>query len=382
MKAHRSILQKASLASAVIVGFGVAGTTAGANDAAPPGRSVAYAWTERHEAVYESKDKDGKEARLECPNGLNDNGIREQMAALFPEPAGKNYKLVDAHLAREAEIWFPNTEADKFPFHEVGGTTAYGLNLDGKVKPSDFTSPDGQVKGIDNQLYRAVGCIPSYREGSSQRLFYTQYLESRPFNRTVMELTDVDSLENDDDVTVTTYRGLHPLVRDAQGEFQADTTQLVDTAWGRDFVWASKAKIVNGVLITTKPNDLAWPNENHTNASIDRMREVRFEMKLAGEKIEGLMGGYFDIENTYHALIRRFDSHQISYGKLAAGSLYKVLHRLADGYPDPVTGKNTAISGALRVYGVRVHLIHPEKEVADAPQTGGPRPTQAAGGGE
>jgi hypothetical protein len=151
--------------------------------------------------------------------------------------------------------------------------------------------------------------------------------------------------------------------------------------WGQDFIWTSKAKIVNGVLITTQSNDLVWPNENHTNASIDRMRDVRFEMKLAGEKIEGLMGGYFDVENTYHALIRRFDSHQISYGKLAAGSLYKVLRRLADGYPDPVTGENTAISGALRVYGVRVHLIHPEKEVADT-QTGGPRPTQVAGGGE
>ena len=29
-----------------------------------------------------------------------------------------------------------------------------GFNLDGKIKPNDFVSPDGE-KGIDNQLYRA-----------------------------------------------------------------------------------------------------------------------------------------------------------------------------------------------------------------------------------
>jgi hypothetical protein len=37
-----------------------------------------------------------------------------------------------------------------------------GFNLDGKIKPNDFVSPDGE-KGIDNQLYRAWGCDSPWR---------------------------------------------------------------------------------------------------------------------------------------------------------------------------------------------------------------------------
>jgi hypothetical protein len=320
--------------------------------------------TEREEAIYEAKDKDGKDTNAECPEGLNQFGPREQFAELFPKD-GQKRTLADTVVAYESSIWWPDTSPDKFPFREVKGKISYGINLDGKVKDSDFTSPDG-TPGIDNQFYRAVGCIASYRTGSSQLLFYQEYLESKQFNRTIIELSDVDSLENDDDVTVTTYRGLDPLVRDAKGDFQADVTQHVDQTFGQPFIHKSKAKIVNGVLITTQAADLVYPNENHTDASTDLMRAAHFELKLSPDKMEGLIGGYLDVETEYRAMIKRYGSHQISYGQLAGPSVYKVLRRLADAYPDPVTGENTAISAALNVKGVRVRLVRSEKIAADA----------------
>ncbi len=396
MKTQRSVLRKAWLGSAVIAGFGVAALggasiavgaseTATAEhaafpDVAPPDRTIAYAFTERMEAVYQAKDKDGKETREECANGLNESGAREQFAESFPQTDGKKWKLAESHVAREAEIWFPNTGPDKFPFKEVTGKLSYGLNLDGKVKASDFTSPDGKVQGIDNQFYRAVGCIASYREGSSQLLFYEEYLEGKQFNRNIVELTDVDSLQNDDDVTVTTYRGLDPLVKDAKGDFAANATQRVDAVFGKDFIQTFKGRIVNGVLTTAPGPDFVWANENHTDASTEFMRAARFELHLTPERMEGVIGGYLDVETGYRAMIKRYGTHQISYGKLAAGSLYKVLRRLADAYPDPVTGENTAISSALEVKGASVHLVHPDKKVADADT--GTRPKQVAANSE
>lgn len=383
MKTQQSILRKKWLGGAAMAGIAVAalgGATAaiGANEAAPqsrptaapPGHSIAYVLTVREEAIYETKDKDGKHTNAECPDGLNDFGPREQFAALFPQTDGKKadgtrWSLAGTSLAREAEVWWPNTAPDKFPFPEVKGKIAYGINLDGKVKPSDFTSPSG-TPGIDNQFYRAVGCIASYREGSSQLLFYEEYLEGKQFNRTIVELTDVDSLDNDDDVTVTTYRGLDPLVRDAKGDFQAGTTQRLDMVYGQAFIRQSKARIVNGVLTTTQPAEFVWPNENHTDASTEFMHDARFELKLTSEKMEGVVGGYLDVETGYRAMIKRYGSHQISYGKLAPMSLYKVLRRLADAYPDSETGENTAISSALKIKGVQVHLVRPEKNVASA----------------
>ena len=376
MKTQRSALRKVLLGSAVVAALGGAGLAIGAEEHAaaprqanwaPPGRTVAYVLTERLEAVYQAKDKDGKELKTECPNGTNDSGTREQFAARFTQTDTKKYTFAESGVANEAEIWFPNTTPDTFPFNEVGGKIAYGINLDGKDKPSDFTSPDGKSTGIDNQFYRAMGCVLSYREGSSQRLFYEEYLEGKQFNRTIIELTDVDNLDNDDDVTVTTYRGLDPLVKDAKGDYQADTTQRIDAVFGQDFIHKSKAKIVNGVLITTQPADFVWPNENHTDASTELMHDARFELHLNPENMEGLIGGYLDVESGYRAAIKRYGSHQISYGKIAARSLYKVMRRLADAYPDPVTGENTAISSALEVKGVRVYLVHPEKKVAGTP---------------
>lgn len=378
----QNALRKVWLGSAVIAGgmaLGIANIAVGASEAvdqalavpdvAPPNRTVAYVLTNRYEAIYQSMDKDGKELKTECPDGIVNTGIREQMAAMFPEPtkqpAGQKYKLVDGHLAHEAEIWWPNTTPDKFPMREAGGKIAFGINLDGKVKDSDFTSPDGKVTGIDNQFYRAVGCIPGYREGSSQRLFYDEYIELRNFNRMIIELTDVDSLQNDDDVTVTTYRGTGSLVKDAKGEFQADTTQRADVKWGQDFIQSSKAKIVNGVLITTKANDWYVAHEMHFNTATEWLRDAHFELNLNGPKMDGLVGGYTDVETAYRSMNRRFNSHIISYGLHSSTAVYKVLRRLADAYPDPVTGENTAISTAWKVIGVRTILVHPEK-VADA----------------
>jgi len=47
----------------------------------------------------------------------------------------------------------------------VKGRYAYGFNLDGKgaASPSGFEDPVTHEKGINNQWYRATGCIRSYR---------------------------------------------------------------------------------------------------------------------------------------------------------------------------------------------------------------------------
>ena len=52
---------------------------------------------------------------------------------------------------------------------EVTGRIGDGFNLDGKIKPGDFVSPDGE-KGIDNALYRAWGCDAPWRGNGNATL--------------------------------------------------------------------------------------------------------------------------------------------------------------------------------------------------------------------
>ena len=69
------------------------------------------------------------------------------------------------------------------------------------------------------------------------------------------------------------------------------------------------------------------------------------------------MAGYTDIESWYSQLMRSYSTHYLSYGQESAPSVYKALRRLADGYPDPTTGANTAISSALSVSFVQVYIV-------------------------
>src|SRR5262245_4568806 len=113
------------------------------------------------------------------------------------------------------------------PFSPSGPAKSIGMKLDAQVGTNELTRPAG-AQGIHDQLYRAVGCIRGQRggggDGDMQRYI---------FNRIVFELTDVDDLMNDDDVTVTTYRGLDPLLNSADGKtFLAGETQRVDERWG------------------------------------------------------------------------------------------------------------------------------------------------------
>ena len=52
---------------------------------------------------------------------------------------------------------------------QVSSRIGDGFNLDGKIKASDFVSPDGE-KGIDNNLHRAWGCDAPWRGNGNATL--------------------------------------------------------------------------------------------------------------------------------------------------------------------------------------------------------------------
>ena len=240
---------------------------------------------------------------------------------------------------------------------EAAGKIAYGIDLDGKNKPSDFTSPSGKT-GIDNQLYRAIGCIPNYRTGASVLEFQKIFFSKNLVNRILIELTDVDSLVNDDDVTVTTYRGNDALMSGATGnDFIAGGTQQLDLRWGKEFIHKAKGKIVNGTLITDALEFLVPMELPHQDGAVFWLRDARFELSLTPQLAHGVIGGYADIDTIYRARNRQWSPHHLSYGQESSAAVYQSMKRLADAYPDPVTGKNTAISSAFDVNFVQVHVV-------------------------
>ncbi|HIN89850.1 MAG TPA: hypothetical protein EYN04_04350, partial [Porticoccaceae bacterium] len=294
------------------------------------------------------------DAKQECPRGFND-GPREQFEQLYPYHEGLTVE--ETQLKQEIETWHPSTEPDGFEFLEVEGEISWGLNLDGEVGPNDFVHPNGSP-GIDNEVYRAVGCVIGFRGPDGvEFIFQNKAIVDERYNRMMVELTEVDDLENDDNVTVTVYRGMDRLLTDATGSrVMPGGTQRVDRRWGQNLIRQVEARIVDSVLITEPIGDLIIPWQNLSVPSIQLFRDARFELDLSAEGATGLLAGYADVDTWYYQLIRNDSTHHLSNGQISGISLYKALRRLADAYPDPETGENTAISTALDIKMTQVFI--------------------------
>ena len=326
------------------------GSSAQTNDSALRDRAIGYVMTDLFWSVYQTSD-----AKQECPRGFND-GPREQFEQLYPYHEGLTVE--ETQLKQEIETWHPSTEPDGFEFLEVEGEFSWGLNLDGEVGPNDFVHPDGSP-GIDNEVYRAVGCVIGFRGPDGvEFIFQNKAIVDERYNRMMVELTEVDNLENDDSVTVTVYRGMDRLLTDATGSrVMPGGTQRVDRRWGQNLIRQVEARIVDSVLITEPIGDLIIPWQNLSVPSIQLFRDARFELDLSAEGATGLLAGYADVNTWYYQLIRNDSTHHLSNGQISGISLYKAMRRLADAYPDPETGENTAISTALDIKMKQVFIV-------------------------
>ncbi len=320
-----------------------------------PDRRIGYVMTSEFKAIWDTPD-----GRLECPNGIN-NGPREEFKILYPED--KTWTMLESQLKRETEIWFPTTTPqEELPYHESIAKVSFGLDLNDKIDEDDYIDPDGN-KGIDNQTQRAWGCTANYRSDSYNLGAFNNW-RKYAYNIIVIELTDVDDLINDPDVTLTTYRGMDKPMTDATGAtYLPGGTQRIDARFGKQFIQKFKAKIVDGVL-TTEGADYVMPSAGMRHSVADvRYYGTRWRLSLTSERANGFMGGYMDIGDWNAAANQSRSTHHQAYGQAATPSIYRAMVRNAD-YADPKTGEIIGISTAFKVGFTRVLVKHPTSEGA------------------
>jgi len=344
------IIRRMPLSIFVLGAFVFGSTNSFAQNSVLKDGRIGYVMTDLFWSVYQTETVE------ECPRGFND-GPREQFEQLFP--AHEFLSIEETQLKQEIETWHPNTEPDGFEFLEVEGGLSWGLNLDGKVGPNDFVHPDG-TPGIDNEVYRAIGCIIGFRGPDGvEYIFQNKAILDRRYNRMMIELSGVDDLENDEELTVTWYRGMDRLLTDATGQkVMAGGTQRIDHRWGSSLVRETSGRIENGVLTTDPIGDLVVPWMNLSVPSIHQFKDARLQLNLTEQNATGLLAGYADVDTWYYQLIRNDSTHHLSNGQISGISLYKALRRLADAHPDPETGENTAISTALDIKMTQVFVNH------------------------
>jgi hypothetical protein len=317
---------------------------------------IGYVTTALHWAVYQTDN-----VKNDCPKGFSPNGPRETFKALYPDGG----PVVGTQLAREALRAFPEDKKAQFPYIFREGKISYGMNLDGKVGKNDFTSPTGE-KGIDNQLFRVLGCNAHFHQPEGQlQLFGNKLISNFAFDRMMIEITNVDNLQNADNVEVTIYRGRDPLVLDATGEKVAPGgTERVDMRYAKPLIQHLHGRIKDGVLTTDPVKEGKWPWAIYfdTPAVLD-IKDMRFQLKLTDSSADGMIAGYTDV-NSYYRWLTSWSTHHLSYGQLDPAEFYWALRSKADAYPDG-KGQMTAISSAININMAQVFIVHPDEKVAD-----------------
>lgn len=248
----------------------------------------------------------------------------------------------------------------------VTGRRAFGFNLDGEVSDQDFVEPVTGEGGIDNQLYRALGCFQSHTGAMPDRPGLPQIywdIQRDYMPAWLVEITDIDDSQNDDNIKIGFYRSFAPVKRDATGDVRADMTMWIDPDPRMQSVVAGQIK--SGVITSDAFEFRMLGNPMFMPEYVLRQARVRFEFTPEG-RLHGILGGFQPWQDVYYG---NFGSQgwatEHSAGVDFPGAYY-ALKKLADAQPDPESGENQAISGTFRVEAVPAFLMRRDNEVAEA----------------
>jgi hypothetical protein len=336
-------------------------------------------------AIYETKFMD------ECPEGPavgNDElwwrGLSRADKDKFTDkgiiqPVDRRFLSVLRGPKGEDVCWNPTVVKDP-PLRTIKGRTAYGFNLDADVegKPTpkscrheNFTGVSGEA-GVDNQLYRLLGCHYGWRRNGVLDTFGNEERRNSGRGVVLIEITGYDDPLNDDSVDVAFYRAIDPFPIDSAGRILPYASYRVDENNGQPrYGTVAKGKLVNGVL-TTEPVDIKLPfYGNSAYAEVD-LRDMKLQLDTAigaDSKVKGLVGGYYDFDKWWEYMLKI--EFLIATGDWSCPALYTAAKELADGYPDPATGACTAISSAFRFDALPAFVVHTTTTAADDARAGG-----------
>lgn len=257
---------------------------------------------------------------------------------------------------------------------EVVGDYSYGFNLDGD-ESTGFTAPDGR-KGIDNEYYRAIGCLSTWR-GPSREGRHAKYVMEGMYNGSFTVVMVVsgegDDPLNDPNVKVGFYTAMDDLVKDANGGIAEGYTFRVDPSRLQSVV---DAEMVDGVLQTREPSFINIRSVDNYPMQIEH-GQMRFETAENGD-LTGFIGGYRSVNDMYNELAGGGSTFEITM-RMDTPAVWYALQRRADWRPRE-DGTNSYISMAYRYSAKPAYVVTPDGRnvITTAEIIEAPEPTETA----
>ena len=315
----------------------------------------------------------------ECPEGIVIGNDEIWFNSLSPEEKeaqteGGTLQVLDLprrpnQYLRNSEgqdvCWHPESVIDP-PMRTVHGRYSYGMNLDGNTDGSatpntcehgNFVTPDGSVKGVDNQLYRLMGCVYGYRSEGYLEHHANRERQDESKGIILIDVKNVEDPRNDSDVEVSFYLSESALDFDTAGKIVPYGSYKTAGGLYGDTV---SGKITDGVL-TTEPGDVTLPIYGNDGITDMVFKDFRIEMEINedGTRAEGLWAGYHPVSSFWDHIQKV--QHNVPVGQYSCPAMYVAAHELADGYPDPETGACTALSSAFTFDAVAGFIIESDE---------------------
>ena len=248
---------------------------------------------------------------------------------------------------------------------------AEGIDLDGTISRStrdrralrlDFNGIDG-AKGVDNQFWRLVGCTRSYQSDGISRGGLTTGMFTGAWG-IVITLDDVEDIKNDAHVEVGIHANADPIELSPTREALDYATYAIDQ--DPKFRATTRGRIEDGVLIS-EPVDVRFHHDVNSMYLERPIRDARIRATLSANGVlTGYLSGYspilefYDLQFAYRngknadgtpspfkRVVNSADGASNALGHTCQG-MYQAMHRLADGHPDPKSGKFTSLSTQYR----------------------------------
>jgi hypothetical protein len=342
----------------------------------PPDGKLGFVVRHWFTAIHETRFGD------ECPAGLNISNDEYWWRGLNNEDQAtltNNGLLETLRRWRYAINRGPNGEdvcaqpdaVTDPPLLVIEGDLSYGINLDGttdgQATPKScphqkFTGLNGEP-AIDNQMYRLLGCIYGWREDGIFEVNADEMRGTSGLGMILIDVSDVDDVLNDDDVTVSFYRSIDQFAQGPSGtplphsSYRVDTTPDGTPRYGDSL----KGSIEDGVL-TTESGDVKLPFYGNYTFNQHVIRDMSIELKIAedGRSADGMVYGYYDLDELLAHITGT--GLVISTAGFSCPAVVTAARGLADGYPDAETGECTSLSSAFTLEAVAAFILGTEGE--------------------
>jgi hypothetical protein len=227
----------------------------------------------------------------------------------------------------------------------LDGKEAFGFDLDDKGldQPGSFQDPETKERGVDHNLYHALGCTRAFRGSLASRPTYWawawgQLKDSQPAWLITIEGAD---LSKNGPVSIAIDRAYEYLRSNSDGSPRFDMAYRVDP----DLRSRNKfnGELRDGVVTITEHSKLRLL-QNPLVAPEFNLKNVHLRLELKSDRTaRGFMGGYQPWRPIYWGIAGvGFGGEQQVTGDVPG--FYHLLKRYADADPDPVTGQNESIS--------------------------------------